>query len=133
MRMGSNEFIVDRSREQETLAGLSVEEREKCTKFWLRFRMLERLGLGGLLLPALLSWAVPKFSARVPTPFWLVCLVGGLGCLAWQNCLDCPRCGARFSGGLIAFFARKSTWKCYGWDLSRRDLKYISQHASDLN
>jgi len=112
-----------------TFRDLTPEEREKCKTFWSKFKALERVQFGSLLIfflvPAMSQW----LHIRFPVFVWWAPFFAFLVAHVWLYALDCPRCGATFSGGLIALLPRvRYPWKCYGCDLSRRELKYVSSH-----
>jgi hypothetical protein len=115
----------DRSTQEHAFSDLTPEEREKYRRFWFKFKTLERLQFGSLSLPLLLFWAFPRLEVTAPRE-----LVGALLAIfvithVWLYSLDCPRCSAKFSGGLIALLPRVNyPWKCYGCDLSRSELKH---------
>jgi len=118
---------------QQVFADLTPEERDRCRNFWFRFRLLERVGFTLLIIPAIARWLLPRFSSRFPAWFWTACIATSIASWVSLYNLDCPRCSAKFSGGLIALLGSRWLWKCYGCDLRREDVKYISEHASDLN
>jgi len=131
LRISAN---ADSESAQKTFSDLTPEERAKCRKFWVRFKTLEAAQVASLLLLFLLPWASSRIHITVPGIVPLALLAIFLVSHVWIYALDCPRCGATFSGGLIALLPRvRYAWSCYGCDLSRRELKYISQHAGDLN
>jgi hypothetical protein len=124
----------NRRDEEKAFFDLTPEERQKCERFWLKFKILERLQFGALLIPLLAFWAFPSLEARMPRFLGLAFITVFVVCHIWLYSLDCPRCSATFSGGLIALLPRVNyPWKCYGCDLGRRELKYIAHLASDLN
>jgi hypothetical protein len=123
MKIGSFQISaeVNRSLEEKTLSGLNPEERGKCSKFWMKFRILERLQWIALAIPLLLFWVFPGLEARTPRTLFLF-LFGVFGVYhVWLYTLNCPVCGAKFSGGLVALLPRVNyPWKCDGCYLSRR-------------
>jgi hypothetical protein len=122
---------LDRSAEDDELTDLTPDEREKYRKFWFKFKTLERLQLVSLFILILLPWAFPRLSTRSSGAFDLAVVTILLVSHVWLYCLDCPRCGVKFSGGLLALLPRVNyPWKCYGCDLSRRELKYVSSHMA---
>jgi hypothetical protein len=125
---------ADSDGAQKAFADLTPEERERCKKFWEKFKTLERTQLGSLLLLVLLPWASNRFHVGIPGVVAVGLLIVFLVSHVWIYALDCPRCRATFSGGLIALLPRvRYPWSCYGCDLNRRQLKYISQRVHDLN
>jgi len=133
MKLGSFQVALarDSPREKKVFADLSPEERENCRKFWLKFRILERLHWGVLPLPALLWWLFAVLAAKAPRGIGYVVLTVFILSGVWLYNLECPRCHAKFSGGLIALLPQvRYPWDCYGRDLSRRELRYISQHVT---
>jgi hypothetical protein len=63
-REGADEAM--RFDEERAVDDLMAEERNRCRKFWLKFRILERIQLGSLFVPLLLLWAFPNIGARIP-------------------------------------------------------------------
>jgi hypothetical protein len=107
---------------------LTPEERVNYRKFWVKFKTLERLQIGALFLAFVLPRTCPGIDVSVHAR-WLVAafLAVFLVTHVWLYNLDCPRCSAKFSGGLIALLPRVNyPWKCYGCDLSRSELKQAS-------
>jgi hypothetical protein len=120
--------------EEKAFSDLTPEERQRCERFWLKFKTPERLQFGALLIPLLTFWAFPSLEARMPRLLGLGFITVFVVCHIWLYSPDCPRCSATFSGGLIVLLPRVNyPWKCYGCDLSRRELKYIAHRASDPN
>jgi hypothetical protein len=112
-----------------TFLDLTPEEREKCRTFWSKFRALERIQVGSLLIFLLFPTMSDWLRTRMPVSIWLAAFTAFLVAHVWLYALDCPRCGVTFSGGLIALLPRvRYPWRCYGCDLSRRELKYIDSH-----
>jgi len=119
----------DRTQEESAFLDLTPEEREKCRKFWWKFRLLERTQIFSLFIPMLVLWVFPRVERHIPWALGVtIVLIFGVTHV-WMYNLDCPRCGVKFSGGLIALLPRiRYPWDCYGCDLSRSELKYISNH-----
>jgi hypothetical protein len=131
MKIGSFEVPaeVNHSREEKTFADLNPEQREKCRKFWLKFRILERVSWLSFLTPLLATCLFPGVVAKVPRVIFLAPFALWFGAKVWLYNLSCPLCGAKFSGGLITLLPRlRYPWDCYGCGLSRRELRYISMH-----
>ncbi|MFZ0800921.1 MAG: hypothetical protein WBQ09_18390 [Terriglobales bacterium] len=107
---------------------LTPQERAKYRTFWAKFKTLERLQIGSLFLAFVFPLMLPRVDASVHGR-WIVAVLLGIFLVThvWLYNLDCPRCSAKFSGGLIALLLRVNyPWKCYGCDLSRRELKQAS-------
>ena len=121
---------VDRSVDENALLDVTPEERDRYLAWWRKFKMLDLfnwMGIGLLLASALGSahhsaneWAKVAwlgFSLFVVTRIWL-------------RVLNCPRCGATYSGGLITALQRFSSLsKCYGCDLSKRGLRALERRG----
>lgn len=137
MRIGSFQVSLehDQSREEKAFADLKPEEREKCREFWLKFRILERSAWGVFLVALIVRWAFHGMAPTLVHNVFRLAVLWWLVSLIWLFNLYCPRCGAKFSGSLLALLPanpggfRRYPHKCYGCDLSRSELKYISQHT----
>ena len=117
---------VDRSSDENLLADLTIDERERYLSWWRKFKELDRLnwvGIGLGVAPPFASMYVPSFQWRYISMLGLVLFV----CTRiWLRALTCPRCGATYSGGLITVFQRFSSLsECYGCDLSKRALRML--------
>jgi hypothetical protein len=115
----------DHSSDEDVLADLTLEERDRYLTWWRTFTLLDRLNwvaIGLILAPAFASlyglknW---KTFALLGCALFIVTRV-------WLRVLTCPRCGATYSGGLITVFQRFSSLStCYGCDLSKRALRVL--------
>jgi len=118
------------SSDENALSDLAPAEREHYLAWWRKFKMLDLLnwlgigvGFGGYFghrYYASGSWeriAIAGFALVLVTRVWMRALI-------------CPRCGATFSGGLITVIKRFSFLdKCYGCDLSRRELAALERRG----
>ena len=111
---------------------------------WYReFRFLNFLGWLGFGALLLAGW----LGSRTHFAAWRTPVVLGAGVWlaagVWKWMLNCPRCGIRFSGGLLraanpldreVVFPLKGIFprKCYGCDLSLRELSALAKRATNL-
>lgn len=130
MRIFGLSIGVDRLPDEKFLADVSPEERDRYLAWWQKFKMLDRLNwLGlGLFLLSLLGVGYGWSSQR--ENLGLAGVVLYVTTRVWLHVLTCPRCGATYSGGLIAAVQRFSSLsKCYGCDLSQSGLRALEKRG----
>ena len=120
----------DRSSDENILAYLTPDERDRYLNWWRKFKLLDRLnwlGIGLALIGPLSVRYRPSIDWRAV--MWLG-LVMYVATRIWLRALTCPRCGATYSGGVITVIQRFSSLsKCYGCDLKQRELRLLERRG----
>jgi hypothetical protein len=108
---------------------LSEEERRRYRRWWKKYLTLKRVAQMGLpvcLLPGLLSFGDQEVShlakVTVYPAFW-VTVISTL----WWTFLECPRCGAKFSGWWGSESEAWSVSECQECGLSCHDLSALAK------
>ena len=118
---------LDRSGDENALADITPDERDRYLSWWRRFKLLDRLNWLGLGL--LLAGPLCARYVDWQTVTWLG-LVLFVATRIWLRALTCPRCGATYSGGLITVIQKFSfLGKCYGCDLSQAQLRTLERRG----
>jgi len=66
---------------------LTPQECANCRRFWLRFRILERVQTGSLLILLALPWFSHSFAVKVPASIRVTLLVAMLASHVWLYAL----------------------------------------------
>jgi hypothetical protein len=130
MRFFGISIGIDRSLDENSLADVTSEERDRYLAWWRRFKLLDRLNwLGiGLFLASFMGFR--HQWSREREHIALLAFVLFFVTKVWLYVLTCPRCGATYSGGLITVFQRFSSLiKCYGCDLSQSGLRALERRG----
>ena len=110
------------------LGDLTPGERTRYLAWWGKVKLLDRLEWAGY---ALLLGSYLGSRYRPHRDWYSLALLGFVPVFAmriWLRVLICPHCGATYSGGLITLLQRFSSLsKCYGCDLTRRDLATLEK------
>ncbi len=121
---------LDRSAEEKLLADVTIEERDRYLSRWRKFKALNLANWLGIVLVLAAYFLVRLYASN---DWWAVLVFGVLLSLAtsvWLRVLNCPRCGATYSGGLITIIQRFSSLrKCYGCDLTTSALAMLEKRG----
>ena len=121
---------MDRAADEDALADLTADERDRYLIWWRKFKLLDRLnwlGIGLLLAGPLSARYLQLGEWRIVASVGLVLFIATR---IWLRGLTCPRCGAAYSGGLITVIQRFSFLsKCYGCDLSQSQLRVLERRG----
>jgi hypothetical protein len=117
---------IDRSSDENALADLTIDERERYLGWWRKFKELARLNWLGIGLAVASPFGSQYYPALQWRYMFLLGLVLFVSTRIWLRVLTCPRCGATYSGGLITVIQRFSSLNtCYGCDLTKRALRAL--------
>jgi|ERR1043166_3019975 hypothetical protein len=121
---------TDNSGEPTWFADLTPEECDRYLRWWRKFRILDRICWWGIGL-GLVAYLAERYHR---SDRWAILgIFGGFLILAtriWLRLLDCPRCGATYSGGWITIFSRFVFLDhCHGCDLTTEKLAELKKYA----
>lgn len=105
------------------VAKLTSEEREKYRQFCRKFKWLAGIQWIALLFLLAICWARPSSHGGIVDRLLMIPVVLFIIARIWIYNLDCPRCGARFSGGPIRALSNIYPSNCYGCYLRRDEIK----------
>ncbi len=119
------------SRRLGSLPELSPERRKHYRMWWRKYtalKLIVQIGLPVSLVCGVLSFAEQAMShiarAIVYPAVWIT-----IGCTVWWTFLECPCCGAKFSGWLGSEFDVWNVSECQECGLSCSDLLAICKHG----
>lgn len=105
------------------VAKLTSEGREKYRQFCRKFKWLAGIQWIALLFLLAICWARPSSHGGIVDRLLMIPVVLFIIARIWIYNLDCRRCGARFSGGLIRAISNIYPSNCYGCYLRRDEIK----------